>query len=63
MADAAGNLKGSGWTRKREAGWERAFGSAALAVPVRPARVGLDGCARPALAGEPAQDGQEPLEH
>jgi hypothetical protein len=27
MPDAYGNLKGSGWTRKREAGWERAFHS------------------------------------
>jgi len=27
MPDAAGNIKGSGWTRKQAEGWERAFGS------------------------------------
>jgi hypothetical protein len=26
MPDAQGNLKGQGWSRKREEGWERAFG-------------------------------------
>lgn len=26
MPDAEGNLKGQGWSRKREEGWERAFG-------------------------------------
>lgn len=25
MPDAQGNLKGQGWSRKREEGWERAF--------------------------------------
>ena len=27
MPDADGNLKGQGWSRKREQGWERAFAS------------------------------------
>lgn len=26
MPDANGNVKGSGWSRKREAGWSRVFG-------------------------------------
>lgn len=26
MPDAKGNVKGQGWSRKREEGWEKAFG-------------------------------------
>lgn len=33
MPDAAGNFKGSGWSRAGEAAWERAFGNAASQQP------------------------------
>jgi hypothetical protein len=27
MPDAQGNLRGQGWSRKREEGWQRVFGT------------------------------------
>lgn len=33
MPDAAGNLKGSGWSRARADAWERVFGNAASQQP------------------------------
>jgi hypothetical protein len=35
MPDANGNVKGQGWSRKREEGWDRIFGRGPIEVGAR----------------------------